>query len=214
MTDLQHTSFSSTRANLRAAYDRKAAERDAAQPQAWKTAEREAFLTLLQEEGARSLLELGAGPGHDSLYFQQQGLDVTAADLSPRMAALCRDKGVAAVVMDLSRATFPAAAFDAVYSFNALLHVPRAELPGVLREIDRVLRPDGLVYVGVYGGPDQEGVWADDAYEPQRFFAFYSDEGLRLALSRVFNLVYFRRIPVPEAGEGLHFQSVIVRKRQ
>lgn len=207
------TTSNDARPDLRAAYDRKAAERDAKPPQDWKQAERLVFLKLLREQNARTLLELGAGPGHDSLYFQQQGLDVTAIDLSPAMVALCRAKGVRAEVMDIAALQFGDASFDALYTFNCLLHVAKAELPTILREIDRVLAPNGLVYVGLYGGRDQEGVWADDSYEPQRFFAFYSDERLRLALAQVFNLVYFQRVPVPDAGEGLHFQSVVLRKR-
>lgn len=203
-----------TRSNLRTAYDRKAAERDELVKQEWKIVERINLLTLLQEEGKPSLLELGAGPGHDSLFFQQQGLDVTAVDLSPAMVDLCRAKGLPARVMDVADLRFADGSFDAVYAFNCLLHVAKAELPAVLQEIDRVLAPDGLCYVGLYGGPDQEGVWDDDTYEPKRFFAFYSDEALQQTLARVFNPVYFQRIVVEGIGERLHFQSVILRKRE
>lgn len=213
MNDTQPANASNPRTDLRAAYDRKAAERDAKAPQDWKRAERDVFLKLLREQEARSLLDLGAGPGHDSLYFQQQGLDVTAVDLSPAMVDLCRAKGVRAEVMDIAALGYADGAFDAVYTMNCLLHVPKNELRPILREIDRVLAPNGLVYVGLHGGHDQDGVWAEDTYEPKRFFAFYSDEGLRLTLAQVFNLVYFQRVPVPDAGESLHFQSVVVRKR-
>jgi SAM-dependent methyltransferase len=202
-----------TRTNLRTAYDRKAADRDKTPQQEWKKAERLNFLNLLHEEGKQSLLELCAGPGHDSLFMQQQGLDVKAVDLSPAMVDLCRAKGIDAEVMDVADLAFADGSFDAVYAFNCLLHLPKAELPAVLREIDRVLVPGGLFYVGLFGGRDEEGVWADDAYEPQRFFAFYADEALRLTLAQVFNLVYFQRIVMEVPDDGLHFQSVILRKR-
>jgi SAM-dependent methyltransferase len=74
-------------ASLRAAYDRHADERDRHEPESWKQELRQAYLDLLRTERARTLLAIGAGPGKDSLFFQQQGLDVTAVDLSPTNAA-------------------------------------------------------------------------------------------------------------------------------
>lgn len=46
---------------------------------------------------------------------------------------------------------FEAASFDAVYARNCLIHVPNAELDGALAGIARVLRPEGLFYLSVYG---------------------------------------------------------------
>lgn len=201
------------RPDLRAAYDRKADERDHAALQDWKAAERQNFLALLRQEGRQTLLELGAGPGHDSLFFQQQGLDVTAVDLSPAMVALCRAKGLRAEVMDMARLGFAAGSFAAVYAFNSLLHLPKAELPGVLREIARVLDPGGLFFMGVYGGLDQEGVWANDTYEPQRFFAFYTDDDLQRVVAAVFDIVAFHVVAVNGHDDGLHFQSLTLRRR-
>ena len=69
--------------NLREAYDKRAAWRDERPYPEWKEKERANFLAYLQRENKRTLLEIGAGPGRDSLFFQQNGLDVVATDLSP-----------------------------------------------------------------------------------------------------------------------------------
>jgi hypothetical protein len=61
---------------------------------------------------------------------------------------------------------------------NSLLHLPKTEFPGVLRRIDGLLKPGGLVFVGVYGGYESEGIWEKDSYRPQRFFSFFTDEEL------------------------------------
>ncbi len=53
------------RASLRESYGRKARERDLDAIQPWKSEERLRFLTLLQSEERRTLLELNAGPGKD-----------------------------------------------------------------------------------------------------------------------------------------------------
>ena len=201
------------RAGLRESYGRKAHERDLDPIQPWKAEERRRFLTLLQEEGGRTLLELGAGPGRDGEFFRDHGLDVVCTDLSPEMVALCESKGLAARVMDLLDPDFPPGAFDAVYALNSLLHVPDRELPGTLQGIRVVLKPGGLFYLGVYGGKDLEGVWEYDPYEPQRFFSFRTDERLREIVAESFEVYSFGRTAlVASQTDGLHFQSLILRK--
>jgi SAM-dependent methyltransferase len=77
---------------LRTAYDARAAWRDGQRKEPWKLAERRAFRERLAP-GAR-LLEIGAGTGQDSAYFQQEGCVVVAADLSAAMVEHCRAKGI------------------------------------------------------------------------------------------------------------------------
>jgi SAM-dependent methyltransferase len=202
------------RSNLRESYYRQAQDRDRATIQAWKVEERLRYLLLLQQQHARTLLELGAGTGRDGQFFQDHGLQVTCIDLSPAMVDLCRQKGLTASVMDCGNLQFPASSFDAVYSLNCLLHLPKNELPTVLQTIDTVLTPGGLFYMGVYGGYDHEGMWHEDAYEPRRFFAFYSDEHVQQAVTQVFDLLSFKRIPLGGESSGLHFQSLMLRKRE
>jgi SAM-dependent methyltransferase len=197
-------------AGLRAAYDRAADDRDQMEPEAWKQAYRRAFLDLVLAEQGRTLLEVGAGPGKDSLFFQQAGLDVTAVDLSPAMVERCRQKGLRAQAGDIREQGFASAAFDAVYSMNCLLHVPKRELPGVLGEIERVLKPRGLFYLGLWGGRDSEGAWADDQYEPKRFFSMHTDDGVRAAVAPYFDEVSFE---ATDHGSSGHFQRLILRRR-
>ncbi len=202
------------RACLRESYGRKARERDLSPVQPWKAGERRRFLALLQEEGGRALLELGAGPGKDGEFFRDHGLDVVCTDLSPEMVALCESKGLTARVMDLSHPDFPPGTFDAVYALNCLLHLPDRELPGALRGINTILKPGGLFYMGVYGGRDQEGVWEDDPYEPKRFFSLRTDEWLLKIAAGFFDVRSFRRVSVGGWAGGLHFQSLILRKHR
>jgi SAM-dependent methyltransferase len=202
------------RACLRESYGRKARERDLAAVRPWKTEEKRRFLALLEDEGRSTLLELGAGPGKDGEFFRDHGLDVFCTDLSPEMVALCESKGLAARVMDLSDLDFPPETFDAVYALNSLLHLPDRELPAALRGVRTVLRPGGLFYLGVYGGDDHEGVWEDDPYEPKRFFSFRSDERMREIVAGPFEVHSFRRIALDGRTDGLHFQSIILRKHQ
>lgn len=199
------------RSRLRAAYAGTAADRDSRPRQLWKYEVRRAVVRHLREAGAQTLLEIGAGPGKDAAFFRENGLDVVCIDLSEDMVTRCRQKGLSAYVMDMARLEFAPASFDAVYALNCLLHIPKTELPDVLAGIERVLAPAGLLLMGVYGGFDYEGVWEDDRYEPKRFFSFHTDEHLRRVVSTVFDVVAFDRI-VLENRDGLHFQSLVLRK--
>ncbi|GAA3412680.1 class I SAM-dependent methyltransferase [Paenibacillus hodogayensis] len=194
--------------DLIAAYNHHAEERNHMHIADWKVRERGQFLDMLKKRKAATLLEIGSGPGRDATFFQQAGLDVTCTDQSPEMVRLCREKGLKAEVRPFQSLGFPNGTFDAVFGLNCLLHVPKAELRGVLEEIRRVLKPGGLFYMGVYGGPDTEGVWEQDTYEPKRFFAMYTDERLLKAVGGVFTIVYFNTVPL-EAGNP-YFQSLVL----
>lgn len=198
--------------SLQAFYDQDAQRRNEDSIQPWKLIERTRFLEELQEQGTvNNLLELGAGTGKDSLYFQNQGFAVTAIDLSPEMIKLCREKQLNAHVMDLTQLNFPPETFDAVYAFNSLLHTPKKELLEVLMGIRHIMKPKGLFYLGVYGGNEFEGIWQEDWGEPKRFFAYYTDKALLEIVSDIFELVYFRQVAV-ERGVDFHFQSSILCK--
>jgi SAM-dependent methyltransferase len=201
-----------TKIDLRKAYDRQAGKRDASGIYDWKIKERADFLSMLQNEGKSTLLDIGSGPGRDGLFFQENGLKVTCIDLSPENINFCRGKGLTAYVMDMSNMFFPDNSFDAVYSLNSLLHLSKVELPGVLKDIHYILRPGGLFYLGVYGGNDFEGVRVNDWADPPRFFSFYTDDDLCEVIGEVFDILEFRRILYQDDVDH-HFQSLFLKKK-
>ena len=200
------------KSNLIESYNNHAQERDTYAMDAWKVEERANFLILLQSKNKRSLLEIGAGTGRDSKFFQDVGMNVTCIDLSPEMIKLCQQKGLSAHEMDMTDLDFPPDSFDAVYALNSLLHIQKADFRIVLENVRKILKPSGLFYLGVYGSDEEfEGVWEQDAYNPKRFFSFHTDEGIQKITSEVFELLYFKHIPVE--GSRTHFQSLILENK-
>ncbi len=196
--------------SLREAYDRAAEKREQGTMPPWKMQEREQFLSWLTEEGKCLLLEIGAGTGKDGEFFQAQGMQVVCVDLSPENVRLCREKGLTALEMDVMNLDFPASSFDAIYTSNCLLHVPKAHLQAVLVRIREVLKPGGLFYYGVYGGIETEGVYEGDDYAPKRFFALYDDEHIQKIAAAFFDLLSFNSVPTGQPE--LHFQAMVLRK--
>ena len=72
-----------------------------------------------------------------------------------------------------------------------------------------MLRPGGLLFVGLWGGDPGEGIWA---YDPPRFYAVRTDEDAETRLAEWFMVVGFEALdPEPDA-QGLHYQAAVLRR--
>ena len=191
-------------------YEKYAHERASNSPDEFKVQERSEFLKFLKTEERETLLEIGCGPGQDAQFFQSQGFRVLAVDNTPTMVRLTAEKGVPAQVLDCYDLNEIDERFDAVYTMNCLLHIPKRDFDRVLRLISGRLNENGLMYLGIWGDEDFEGIWERDIYEPKRFFSFWKTEALLAVLQRSFKLEYYRRL---EPREDRVFNSFIVRKR-
>ena len=87
------------------------------------------------------ILDLGAGPG--SFSFTRMDLTLVRLDRSVPSA---RKSGVY-IAADAARMPFVSGAFDAVVSNHSLEHFE--DLEAALREVGRVVKPDGAFYVAV-----------------------------------------------------------------
>ena len=190
-------------------YEKYAHDRAFHSPDAFKVRERSEFLKFLQDEGRETLLEIGCGPGGDALFFQNQGLRVLAVDNAPTMVKLTAEKGIPARILDCYNLDEINERFDAVYTMNCLLHIPKRDLDQVLDLISGRLNENGIMYIGIWGDQNFEGIWEKDRYEPKRFFSFWKTEALLEVLQRSFKLEYYRRL---EPHEGRIFNSIVVRK--
>jgi cyclopropane fatty-acyl-phospholipid synthase-like methyltransferase len=201
------------KSNLRKYYDQDAVHRNAGKKQIWKIECRKSFCDMAIRENKKTLIELGAGTGHDSKFFVDNGFGVMAVDLSYEMVKLCREKGINAIEMDFYDISSIGQKFDCVWSMNSLLHVPKQDLHMVLHNINNVLNNGGLFFMGVYGGSDFENNFLNEPDQTPRFFSRFSKEKLTEALQRVFDIVQFEQIDIGIPGSGWEFQSIIMRKR-
>ena len=101
---------------------------------------------VLAREGCRAaerVLDLGCGTGALAGYFRADRY--TGVDLNARYVTRARTKHPRHrfAVMDAGRLAFPASTFEAVVIGGVIHHLADAEADGLLREAQRVLRPDG-----------------------------------------------------------------------
>lgn len=64
-------------------------------------------------------------------------------DLSPEMVKMCQKKGLEAKVIDIYNLSSLNRKFDAIFSLNVLLHVPKEDLDTVLTSIANTLNDKG-----------------------------------------------------------------------
>ncbi|NHN41637.1 class I SAM-dependent methyltransferase [Halorubellus sp. JP-L1] len=92
------------------------------------------------------LLDVGCGPGPDTATFTDHGYDVVGFDLTTAFLQRARDTVDAPFVRgDMRTLPFQSNAFDGVWACASLLHVPRDDVPGTLREFRRVLDAPGTL---------------------------------------------------------------------
>lgn len=96
---------------------------------------------LVLEVLPRRVLEVGCGPGEAAERIGASGAEVEALDISERMVALTRARGVKARVGDVQELPFENESFDAALAAWMLYHVPDVERG--IAELARVLRPGG-----------------------------------------------------------------------
>jgi SAM-dependent methyltransferase len=101
------------------------------------------------------LLDVGCGAGILSVLARLRGADVTAVDGSPAMLTIARERLPACDIREANLEVLPFddASFDAVVAVNSLFFAN--DMDAALRELVRVLRPNGRVVVTCWGPPER-----------------------------------------------------------
>lgn len=93
------------------------------------------------------ILDFGCGSGRDSKAFLQKGYKVTAIDGSSELCKIASEYIGQEVQCKKFHELDEVEAFDAVWACASILHVPSADLPQVIGNIERALKPGGYFYV-------------------------------------------------------------------
>ena len=129
-------------------------------------------LTEHVRPGAR-VIDVGCGCGRDMGWFEAQGIHVVGVDLSLAMLdwARCVTTG-SLMLADMRRLALRDASFEGAWCSASLLHLPKREAPGALGAIRRILKPGGMLMLGVQEGDCEcwEGGYVEGG---MRFFARY-----------------------------------------
>jgi len=118
----------------------------------------DALLRHIRATPPFSILDLGCGPGRDLATFRAMGHEPIGLEGTPAFAAMARaHSGCEVWEQDFLSLSLPAARFDGIFANASLFHVPRSELPRVLRELRTALKPGGVLFSSNPRGDNEEG---------------------------------------------------------
>jgi SAM-dependent methyltransferase len=107
----------------------------------------EAFLQALPEDKPLDILDFGCGPGRDIHTFKALGHRPVGLDGSKAFCKMAYEySGCITLHQQFLKLDLKKDSFDGIYANASLFHIPSQELPRVLAELHRALRPGGILF--------------------------------------------------------------------
>jgi SAM-dependent methyltransferase len=100
--------------------------------------------------------DLGCGPGQVARYMRDAGAAIFGIDLSPRMIEQARqlNSDIPFREGDMMALDIPDATLAGIVAFYAIVNTPKESLPSVFQEMERVLKPGGLLLLAFHIGDE------------------------------------------------------------
>ena len=164
------------------------------------------FILDIPEEG--KILDFGCGTGWATSYFCSKSYFVTAMDASKGMLdEIPKDDNIDIVCGDflsLSQKNF----FDAVWACFSLQHAPRNEIRTILSLINRSLKLNGKLYIGIHEG---EKTIRDSL---GRYYCYYMENEIKdLLLKEGFNVHKLsKHESIGYDGSSINIMNIDIKK--
>ena len=118
------------------------------------------FLEYLPK-GNQAILDVGCGSGRDSVFFANQGFDVTAIDGSQNLIDLAKETDNRVNWQCMTFEEIDAQNwqnhFTGIWACASLLHVPFDDLTKLLSDLILCIKSDGILYASFkYGDSERE----------------------------------------------------------
>ena len=123
----------------------------------------EAFLQALPKDKILDILDLGCGPGRDIYTFKSLGHKPIGLDGSKTFCQMAQQhSGCPTLHQQFLRLELGESTFDGIFANASMFHIPSQELPRVLEQLHRALRPGGILFSSNPRG-NSEG-WQGERY--------------------------------------------------
>ena len=161
------------------------------------------FVGLVKDKAVKKVLEVGCGYGRACFFllgnhFSVAGIDVDKVQIrSASQEAKIRkvNEEMVFLVDDARYICFRDSSFDAVTMLAVLTLVPKSDRPRIMKEVSRVLKPSGYVFIEEFGR-----TWKNPVYARR-----YSND---LQVTDEMGTITVR----DESGKILHFGHHFTRK--
>ncbi|MHA1367554.1 MAG: class I SAM-dependent methyltransferase [Candidatus Heimdallarchaeota archaeon] len=193
--DLEEEEFEQIRMIVRQGYDKVADEYLATR------SEEDEEVKLLPDfmsrlpEGSR-ILDAGCGAGEPITRILSEKFEVIGVDISRKQIEIAREilPQCEFVWQDMTTLTYPNDHFDGIISYYAIPHVPREEHKGLLENLHRMLRTDGLALL-CFATTDDPGTVVDDFFGVKMYWSsFDAGTNVEMLKDTGFTVVWIKLI--------------------
>lgn len=152
----------------------------------------------------KRIMDVGAGPGRDSLVFKRAGYLPTALDIADEMLGLCQAKGIKIIQMDIENIDLPSNSYDGIWSYTSLTTIPKFKVWKTIDRLADILAPGGCLFLGLIEGHKQGWKPPDHKYRLKRYTSRYITKEVIAKLSGKYRLVYFRSLDKAVTGRNTY----------
>lgn len=106
-----------------------------------------------KKRGYKKLIDFGCGLGRHSIFFSQQGFNVSAFDLSTDGVEHLRDwakkesQEIDIQVADMLSLPYADESFDCLFAYHVIYHTDTISMKKIMEEIKRLIKPQGEIYI-------------------------------------------------------------------
>jgi len=168
----------------------------------------EKFLKYIPKQGA--ILDLGCGSGRDSLYFLNNGFDVTSMDASIEMvklsSKLINQKTIHRKIEDIDFKD----KFDGIWACASLLHINKNATVDVYNKLLSALKIDGILYASYKYGTNamvKEG----------RYFNNYDENSFSEMIKNIKSLElieFWTTLDLRQEGNNQKWLNILLKRIQ
>ena len=154
----------------------------------------QALLSALPVDKPLDILDFGCGPGRDLLTFKKMGHRPVGLDGSKAFCDMAHAYSQCPVLhQSFLNLDLGIACFDGIFANASLFHVPKQELPKVLKACYQALRPKGILFTSNPRG-------CGESWQGERYGHFMEFESSKAFLEKVGFMVldhYYRPDGLP-----------------
>lgn len=140
----------------------------------------------------KEILDCGAGGEYPPLHvfhalgYQTHGIDISEERVR-KARVFCEKKGIDCGIQrgDMRHLSFDDSSISFVYSFDTIFHMPKREISIAMKEMKRVLKKNGLLYVNFLSTDDSKfgegqqvgaGEFLQSEFGEKSLHSYYEDD--------------------------------------
>lgn len=189
------------------------------QADTWSVEAADNFASFVKVGG--SILDVGCAGGLKSKHLLNKGFRVTGIDFAENLIEIAKKEAPLGkfLVMDLKDIDTLPENYDGIFMQAVLLHIPKKEVPGILKKAVNKLNAGGVLYIAVKekreGGVDEEVKKDNDyGYEYERFFSYFTFNEFEAWFEDLGLTIIYKDIKLPNhTARQSNWMQVIGRKK-